>query len=246
MAMRDESVTAAFFQQSSFATHAVVPAHSLVRAPAGLPPELLAALPCGVQTGAGTVLNVMRLKAEDSLIVFGAGAVGLAAVMAAAASGVRDVVAVDVVDSRLQLARELGAALTVNARTEAVVATVRAHRPEGMRFALDTATLAATWAQAVECLAVGGMFAYVSVPKTGGTFGVEVRPLFERFVTLHPIHQGEAVPREFLPQLARLYESGRFPVDRLVTTYAFDQIDRAFEDAHRGTTVKPVLVMGPR
>lgn len=244
MAIGGQAVAAGFFQQSTFATHAVVPAASLVRAPAGLPPALLAALPCGVQTGAGAVLNALRLAPGDSLIVFGSGAVGLAAVMAAAARGVRDVVAVDVVDARLQLAQDLGAALTINARNEDVVAAVRARHPNGVRFALDTANVAATWTQAVECLAVGGVFGYVNVPQPDETFSVRVLPLFERFIKLHPIHNGEAVPRELLPELVRLRQAGEFPVDRLITTYAFDQIDQAFEDARRGVTVKPVLLMG--
>ncbi|MFB6672129.1 alcohol dehydrogenase catalytic domain-containing protein [Streptomyces sp. NPDC056390] len=238
-----EPAGAAFFQQSGFATHALVPERSLVPAPADIPSQLLAALPCGIQTGAGAVFNVFAPSSRDSLVVFGAGAVGLAAVMAASVVGMAKVVAVDLVDDRLDLAKELGATRVVHAGKEDVNLALRSALPDGARFVLDTVGIDATWQQAIACIGVGGTFGYVTIPRPEATYSVHMSPLFERFVTLQAIHNGSAVPRDFLPKLESLYRSGQFPIDRLVRAYPFDQIDKAFADAGKGQSVKPVLVM---
>ena len=108
----DHPVCGCFFGQSSFATHALAYARNTVKVPREAPLEMLAPLGCGIQTGAGTVLNVLKPGGSDTIAVFGCGAVGLAAVMAAHLSGCRTIIAVDRVDSRLELARDLGATHT--------------------------------------------------------------------------------------------------------------------------------------
>ncbi|MYE80283.1 MAG: NAD(P)-dependent alcohol dehydrogenase [Gammaproteobacteria bacterium] len=238
-------VSSAFFQQSSFATLAVAHERTLVPVRTDHPPELLAALPCGVQTGAGAVLNTFRATGGHPLVVIGVGAVGLSAVMAGRIVGTRPIVAVDVVPSRLELARELGADHAVDARAEDVVARLREALPRGARYVLETSATVAGLETGIACLGQGGAIGIVSAPPPGETFPFTTRTLFERVATLHGICQGSSVPRDFLPRLLALHDQGRFPVDRLVTAYDFADINRAVADMERGVAVKPVLVMPP-
>lgn len=236
-------ITSAFFQQSSFATHAIAHEHTLVPVQTDLPPEMLAALPCGVQTGAGAVLNTFAAGAGDSLAVIGVGAVGLSAILAGKLVGTRPLIAVDLVPSRLELALELGATHAFHAGDEDIAAQVREAAPHGVRFALDTSDSLAGLNTGVSCLGQGGAIGIVSAPPPGAAFPFSTRGLFERVGKLQCIVQGSAVPQEFLPRLLRLHEQGQFPYDKLVTTYAFAAIDEALADVKSGKAIKPVLRM---
>jgi len=236
-----QPLSSAFFQQSSFATRALAPQRSLVPVPGDYPAELLAALPCGVQTGAGAVLNTLDLGAGDSLVVFGAGTVGLAAVMAARIRDAATIIAVDITDSRLQLAQELGATHCLHGGDDDVATQIRDILPRGMEFSLDTTGKPAMQNLAVDCLAMGGQCGLVAVGRE--PFPFHLFSVFSRAATVHGVIQGSAVPEEFIPGLLDYYEKGRFPFDRLITVYPFRDINRAFADAAAGTTVKPVLKM---
>lgn len=129
MRRRGQPVSAAFFQQSSFATHALATDRNVVRVPADVPAETLAAFPCGVNTGAGAVMNVLGPRPGEAFAVFGAGAVGLAGLMAARLAGCDPIIAVDVHNGRLALARELGATHTVLGGGGVTVEAVRGGDP---------------------------------------------------------------------------------------------------------------------
>jgi aryl-alcohol dehydrogenase len=239
---KGEWISGSFFQQSSFATHAIAPAEALVKVADDVPPEILAALPCGVMTGAGSVLNAMRVGAQDDLVVFGAGGVGLSAVMAARLTGADPIIAVDVNGERLSLALELGATHVVNAEKEDVVARVMEIVPGGVRQVLDASGAAAAWKAAGQILRYGGTFGSAGVPM-GDTLSGHPPDMFSKAIRIQFIMAGFAVPRIFLPRLIKWYEQGRFPVDRLVKTFSFSQINEAFAEAHSGQAVKPVLLM---
>lgn len=236
-------ITSAFFQQSSFATHAIAHAHTLVPVQTDLPPERLAALPCGVQTGAGAVLNTFAVGTGDPLAVIGAGTVGLSAILAGKLVGATPLIAVDLVPSRLALALELGATHAFHAGEEDVAARVREAAPQGARFVLDTSDSLAGLNTGVSCLGQGGVIGIVSAPPSGAPFPFSTRGLFERVGKLQCIVQGSSVPQKFLPRLLRLHEQGRFPYDRLVTAYEFAAINEALADIKSGKAIKPVLVM---
>ncbi len=238
-----DGVRSHFFGQSAFASHAVVPECNVVVVPREVPLALMAPLGCGVQTGAGAVLNALKVPSGASLVVFGAGAVGLSAVMAARLAGADPIIAVDLVPGRLQLARDLGATHVVDARTQdpmRVIAQVTGGTPD---FTLEAAGTATTFRQALSCLGRRGVCGLV------GAAGPAVTPEFDwahvlmNGITVRGIIQGDSTPRDFLPELIGLFLTGRFPVDRLVTTYPFARINRAVRDAHEGTAVKPVLLM---
>ena len=237
-------LTGAFFQQSSFASHAITLESSVVPVGGDAIPELVAALPCGVQTGAGSVFNTFQVKTGQGLLVVGAGAVGLSAIMAAAVAGAHPVIAVDIVDERLALARELGATHTLN-RTAVDIADALAEiSPGGVQYSFETSGTVQGFEDAVNALGMEGVCGIVTVPLRGEKFLYTPEDLFMRIGALKCIVQGSSVPNEFLPKLMRLHDDGRFPYDRLIRTYPFSDINRAFDDARSGLTVKPVLVMG--
>lgn len=235
-------VSSAFFQQSSFATRAIALEHALVPVRDGLPPEFLAALPCGVQTGAGAVLNTFAMKTGDSLAMFGVGAVGLSAIMAARAVDVFPRIAVDINPSRLERALELGATHALDARSEDVPRRVREWLPHGVSHALESAITAKALSDAVACLGQGGKVGIFSAPAKGDACVIATRALFAKVASLHGIVQGSAAPREFLPRLIAMQQAGQFPFERLITRYEFAEINRAFADLHEGRVVKPVLM----
>jgi aryl-alcohol dehydrogenase len=237
----DTPVRASFFGQSSFATHSLVTERNIVPVPRDAPLHYMAGLSCGVQTGAGAILNAMPVGPGRSVAVFGTGAVGLAAVMAAAASGADEIVAVDRVAHRLALATELGATHAIDT-TERDLAEVSADIVKvtggGADVALDTTTSPAVIRAAVLSLATFGTCGFVSgsaeltVPPTALQLGGR---------SLRGIMGGDINPTVFLPRLLDLHARGKFPFDRLVRNYPFPYINTAINDALDGTTIKPVL-----
>ncbi|MGW4646202.1 NAD(P)-dependent alcohol dehydrogenase [Kitasatospora sp. NPDC004289] len=234
-----------FFGQSSFATHALVTERNAIPVPGGLPPELLAPFGCGVQTGAGAVLNVLRPEPGSTLVVFGAGAVGLAALLAARLTPATGLVAVDVRPERLTLARELGATAVVDATAGDPVAAVRELTGgRGAGYALETSGQPTVLGQAVGALAAGGTCAVVGAPPRGSELALDAAVLLDRTPRIVGVNQGASLPGRFLPALVELFRAGRLPVDRLVRAFPFAEVERAAAAAAGGEVVKPVLVMG--
>ncbi|WP_145909378.1 NAD(P)-dependent alcohol dehydrogenase [Kitasatospora viridis] len=231
-----------FFGQSSFATLALASDRNVVPVPRDLPAEALAPFGCGVQTGAGAVLNVLRPEPGHTLAVFGAGGVGLAAVMAARLTAATRIIAVDLHPARLELARELGATDVVDAREQDAVAAIQELTGgHGADRALETSGVVAVLRQALAALAVGGTLGVVGAPPKGTEVGIDVPQLLDRGPRIIGINQGGSVPQRFLPALIELFRAGRLPVDRLVRAYPFERIERAVADARTGQVVKPVL-----
>ncbi len=241
-AYRDgKPVRASFFGQSSFATHSLVTERNIVPVPRDAPLRYMAGLTCGVQTGAGAMLSAMPVAPGRSVSVFGTGAVGLAAVMAAAASGADEIVAVDRVAHRLRLAAELGATHVIDttgrdlADVSAEVVTVTGG---GADVALDTTTSPAVIRAAVLSLATLGTCGFVSgagdlvLPPTALQLGGR---------SLRGIMGGDINPTVFLPRLLDLHARGRFPFGKLVRNYPFAQVNTAIADSLSGEVIKPVL-----
>lgn len=243
ISLKGEPITSAFFQQSSFATRAIALEHALVPVEGETDPEVLAALPCGVQTGAGAVLNTFAMNEEHSLVMFGVGTVGLSAIMAARMAGVATRIAVDLVPERLEKALALGATHAFDACDEEMVRQIRAILPHGASHSLESSITVEALEAAIDVLGQGGKVGVFSAPPPGQKFPFTTRGLFDRVGSLHGIVQGFSVPREFLPRLIRLQRSGDLPFERLVTVYDFRDIDRAFADAEAGSVIKPVLRM---
>ena len=232
-----------FFGQSSFASFARATECNLVKIDSEMPLQLAGPLGCGVQTGAGAVLNSLQVRPGASLLIIGTGAVGLSAVMAAVIAGASTIIAVDISDSRLRLARELGAAHAVNGRTEDVSARVRAISPHGVDNVLEITALPEMLAQAVDLLAPMGTAALVGGAPVGATAPIDMNRLLNGGRRLRGIAQGDSKPQVFIPQLVQYWRAGRLPLEKLVRTYDFADINTAFDDAALGAAIKPVLVM---
>lgn len=233
-----------FFGQSSFATLALATERNAVPVPDGVPPQVLAPFGCGVQTGAGAVLNVLRPEAGDTVVVFGAGAVGLSALLAARLTPAARLVAVDVRPDRLALARELGATEVVDSTVEDPVEAVRELTGgRGAEHTLETSGHLGALAQAVRSLAVGGTCAVVGAPPRGSELALDVPALLDRVPRIVGVNQGASLPGRFLPALVELHLAGRLPVDRLVRTFPFAAVEQAAAAAGAGEVVKPVLLM---
>ncbi|TDG19961.1 NAD(P)-dependent alcohol dehydrogenase [Paraburkholderia silviterrae] len=243
-----ESVGGYFFSQSSFGTYSLATERNVVKIDPSVPLDLMGPLGCGISTGAGTVLNALRPAAGSSIVVFGAGSVGLSAVMAAKLAGCATIIVVDIVESRLQLARELGATAAINARhpdgVDVVKAVAALTNGLGAEYSIESTANPKVLRQALECLRPTGVCALVG----GAPFGTEATfdmntILFGR--TLRGVIQGDSVPDVFIPRLIELWKQGRFPFDKLVKFYALDEINEACADSESGRVLKPILRPNP-
>ena len=230
-----------FFAQSSFATYALSRENNAIKVPVDAPLELLGPLGCGIQTGAGAVINSLKVRAGSSFASYGAGAVGLSAVMAARVAGATTIIAIDVVPSRLELAKELGATHTINSREVDVIEAVRGITGGGVDFALESTGRPEVLEQGIEALAGLGVIGVVGAPKLGTKAAFDINNLLLGGRSIRGIVEGDSVPKVFIPQLVQLYQQGRFPFDKLVKFYPLEQINQAAEDSTKGITLKPIL-----
>jgi aryl-alcohol dehydrogenase len=231
-----------FFSQSGFATHVVADQRNTIKIDDGIDLAIAGPLSCGINTGAGAVLNVLKPEAGSGFAVFGCGGVGLSAVMAAKAAGCTTIIGVDNVPQRLELALELGATDIVNsAQTEDVTEEIKRLSRGGVNTNLDTTGIPALVNAALFSLAPNGT---TGVCATMGTrvFEIPLGPaLMSPQKKLVGIVEGDATPRIFIPQLIRLHKAGLLPFDKLIKFYSLDEINQAFEDSRTGKTVKPVI-----
>jgi aryl-alcohol dehydrogenase len=230
-----------FMGQGSFATHVVCHDRNVVKVADDAPLELLGPLGCGVITGAGAVINSLKVGVGKSIAIFGTGSVGLSGVMAAKLVGAGKIIAIDLRDDRLKLALELGATHTINPSRESISDGIKEITGSGVDFTLETTAVMPVLRLAIDVLALRGTCGFVG----GAPEDSELT-----FVTSHVMNGGRAIrgiilgdtnPEEFLPKLIELHALGRFPLDRLVTFYPFKDINRAIEDSLTGRSVKPVV-----
>ncbi|MEU9572768.1 NAD(P)-dependent alcohol dehydrogenase [Streptomyces massasporeus] len=236
-----ETLGGHFFGQSSFAERALADERSLVRVDPDVPLESIAPLGCGVQTGVGAVWNVLKPQTGDAVVVLGAGAVGLSAVMAAALTPATRIVAVDRVAERLRLATELGATHTVDtSREDLAEALTGITGGQGADGVVETTGHVGVLRQGVDALAARGTLVVVGAPPFGNEVALDVNGLLggKRIVGLT---LGDSETRTMIPALVHLVKHGRLPLHRLIGTYPFEDIDRAVQDMRSGKTIKPVL-----
>lgn len=233
-----------FFGQSSFSTFAVANERNVVKVPKEAPLELLGPLGCGIQTGAGAVMNALKIGHGASFAAFGAGAVGLSAVMAANVVGATTIIAIDVVPARLALAKEVGATHVVNATEGDAVAAVKEISGGGVQFSLETTALPNVVRQAIDALGVRGTCGIVGAAPPGTEIKIDVTEFMQMSKTVYGIIEGDSVPDIFIPQLIDLFLQGRFPFDKLTKMYPFERINEAASDSEHGRTVKPIIRIG--
>lgn len=228
-----------FFGQSSFGTYGIVNARNVIKVDKDVDLKILGPLGCGIQTGAGTVLNRLKPTFGSSIVIYGCGAVGLSGLMAAKILGCKNIIAVDVHDSRLLLAKELGATHVINGKDSDVVAEVKKITEGGSEFALETTGVPAVVKQCLNALKPLGIAAIVGITPE---MSIDVHnDLMAEGKTMVGVIEGDSVPRVFIPELIAYYKAGKFPFDRLIKFYDFKEIEQAFEDSKTGLTIKPII-----
>ncbi|RYY22061.1 MAG: NAD(P)-dependent alcohol dehydrogenase [Sphingobacteriaceae bacterium] len=231
-----------FFSQSSFATYAIAHKNNVIQVPKDAPLELLGPLGCGIQTGAGAIINSLKVKVGSSVIITGTGAVGLSALMAAKASSATTIIAVDINDERLEFAKELGATHIINSAREDVSKQVLEILPHGVQYGVDTTGRNEVINNILSSLAPVGELVCIGVARK--PLELETNIFLTKGYKIKWINQGDSVPQEFIPKLIHMYQNGQFPFDRLIKKYAFEEINKAVEDSEKGRTIKSVLLIG--
>lgn len=238
---KDDEDVATLFGQSSLATYAIAHESHLVKVDQDVDISIMGPLACGIQTGAGVVLKKLKPEFGSSIAIFGCGGVGLSAVMSANLLGCDKIIAVDVNDDRLELAKELGATHVFNgSETDDIVEEIQSLTDGGVEYSFDSTAVPQVINQALNSLAVNGTLAVVGV---GGEVPVE---MYTDVVipnrTIVGVTQGASVPSIFIPELVKYYNEGRFPFDKLIKKYTLDQLSEALDDMESGETIKPVIV----
>lgn len=235
----DGAINGDFFGQSSFSTYAL--AHQSNTVPIGdkIDFSLVAPLGCSVQTGVGAVLNALRPVLGQSVVVFGAGAVGLSAVMGARIAGCRTIVAVDPIAERRSLAADLGATHTLDPTAAEVVPALAEFTDGGADHVLDTTAIPAVLADAVTILRSRGQLGIVGLGAPTAVLPVGL--IMGKGLRIRGIVEGDSVPQTFIPELIDLYHRGDLPLEKLVSRYDFADFGSAWAAAQSGSAIKPVL-----
>jgi len=236
----DQVIHGSFFGQSSFADFALANERNVVKVREDIPLDILGPLGCGVQTGAGAVMNTFQPRPGASIAIFGVGTVGMSAVLGAIVCGCTTIIAVDINPDRLEMAKELGATHTLNAGDVDPVEATHEITGGGAEFTLECVGNPKVLRQAVDSLPRLGVCGLLGVVAPGTEVSLDM-DLIMNGRTVRGIIEGDAVPDLFIPRLIELYSQGRFPFDRLIKFYPFGEINQAVEDMEKGRVIKPVL-----
>jgi aryl-alcohol dehydrogenase len=237
-----EPLASHFFGQSSFATYSLTTESALVPVPEGLPVEMMGPLACGLSTGAGAVFHTARPLPGASLVVYGVGTVGLAAIMAATNSPATTIIAVDRHASRLRMATEMGATHVVDATDTNVVEAINDICGGPADLALECTGVISVVRQAVDSVGMRGTCILIGGAPAGAEFSVDhLSTLWGKSIVGTLGGSGRSL--RLIGGLMGLYAQGRFPFDRLVEYFPLERIEEAVEASYSGDVIKPVLTM---
>lgn len=240
------ALNGSFFGQSSFAAKSLVHKNSLVKVLPETPLDLFAPIGCGQITGAGTVLNVLDIQSKDSVAIFGCGGVGLAAIMAAKIRNAKQIIAIDLFENRLELAKELGATHVIGAdiakdKAKLIAKSRELCPPTGFPNAIDTTGVPSMVGTILQCTSLRGRTIVL------GAAPMEVRAEMspaEHVITgriYQGVTEGDSIPSKMVPYLIDQHNQGNYPLEKLIKYYPAKDFQRAFDDMHAGTTIKAVL-----
>ncbi|WP_131785975.1 NAD(P)-dependent alcohol dehydrogenase [Protofrankia symbiont of Coriaria ruscifolia] len=243
LSLAGTTVGSNFFGQSSFGTHAIAHERNVVKVSDLAPLSLVGPLGCGIQTGAGAVLNSLDCEAGASLVVLGGGSVGLSAVLAAVVRELTTIIVVEPLQARRDLALSLGAIHAIDPADGPLSEQIRSIVPDGVDYAVDTTAIVPVLEQTLLSLAHRGTLGILGVPADP-TSALSVNLIQAQVlgVTITGIVEGDSDPDRFIPELLELHQAGRFPFEKMITTMPFTQINEAVAAQHRGEAVKIVLV----
>jgi len=229
---------------AAFAEYATVSRRSVVRIDPALPWDEAALFGCAVITGAGAVYNTARMEAGSRVAVVGLGGVGFASLLAALAGGARQVVAVDMLESKLELARSLGASACVNAADPEAIAKVRDLTAGGVDYAFEMAGNVAALELAYRITARGGTTVTAGLPNPAARWSLQAVSLIAEERTLKGSYVGSCVPARDVPRFIAMYRQGVLPVDRLLSErIRLEEINPALDRLARGESIRQVIMM---
>jgi aryl-alcohol dehydrogenase len=240
---KGERLNGHFFGQSSWATHSLAYERNIVKVDKSAPLELLGPMGCGITTGAACVLSTFNPEAGTSIAIFGAGSVGLAALMAANLAGCTTIIAVDIKPQRLELAKELGATHGINGLEVDAVEAIKDITGGGADYTIELTANPKIARQAIDSLGTMGTCALIGAAALGTEYSFDMNDvmLAGKRIVGH-IESGNLGPKLFVPRLVQLQQQGKFPLEKIVTTYKLDEVNKAAHDTEAGVSVKPVLV----
>lgn len=232
-----------FFGQSSFATMAIANERNVLKLDDDADLAALAPLGCGIQTGAGGVLRSLAAKSGETLVILGAGAVGLSALLGGLIAGCSTIIVVEPQEGRRAVATQLGATHVLDGQGD-VAAAVRGILPEGVDMVLDTSGYMPVVQQSVNMIANRGRVGLLGVPGSlDAALSVPILQLLTQGGTVRGIVEGDSDPAVFLPELIAHHKAGRLPIETFSKTYRLDEINQAIDDAHHGNCIKAVLLV---
>ncbi len=233
-----------FLGVSCFAEETVLPQEGVVRVPDDVPLEIAAVCGCSVMTGVGVTTNTLKVQPGSSVLVVGAGGVGLCAIMGARLCGAAQIIAADLNSAKLETAKQFGATDVVNTGEEDLARTVRRMTGGGVEFAVEAIGLPDLVAQAVRSLRAGGIAAAVGIAKPGARVELPLLELVDQEKQLRGSIYGSTRPGLDFPRLFDLYRHGRLPLDQLLShRFRLDEINQAYEALQRGELTRAVVVL---
>jgi aryl-alcohol dehydrogenase len=231
------------FNQSSFATETIVDDRNVTVIDSDIDLRKVGPLGCGFVTGSGTVFNGLKPEVGSSIAIFGTGAVGLGALMAAKIAGCSKVICIDIVPKRLEIAKGLGADYVINSKENDAVAEVKKITGGGTNYIIDTTGITPVMQQGFDSLASGGIFVPLAVTRHEFKIDHPFADLTAYEKTVKGVLMGEAVPQKAIPELIEFWQQGKFPFDSLEKFFTLDQINEANQASSSGEVIKPVLII---
>jgi S-(hydroxymethyl)glutathione dehydrogenase/alcohol dehydrogenase len=232
-----------FLGVSCFSERTVVPEQGVVPIAPDIPFEVAALVGCAVMTGVGAVMNTARVVPGASVLVIGAGGVGLNCVMGARLVGADPIIVADVIDAKLEAAMDFGATHTVNARTHDLVEGVRELAKDGVDYSFEAIGNPKTMSAAFATLRRGGTATAVGIAPFGSEMSINAGDLVYSEKTLKGSYYGSARPQADMPRLLELYQHGKLPIDKLITRrYKLEEVNEAYDALLKGEVARSVLI----
>ncbi|RJG02912.1 zinc-dependent alcohol dehydrogenase family protein [Noviherbaspirillum sedimenti] len=228
---------------SAFAEHAVVSRNSCVKIEADIDPVEAALFGCAVLTGVGAAINTARVQAGTTAAVFGLGGVGLCAMLGALASGAREVIAVDLHDSKLEVAKSLGATAVFNARDPDLVDKIKSLTRGGVDFSFEMAGSTHAMEAAYRVTRRGGTTVTAGLPHPDAKWNLQQLSLVAEERTVKGSYIGSCVPMRDIPRYIGLYQAGKLPIDKLMgQRLTLEEVNLGFDRLHAGESLRDVIV----
>ena len=228
---------------SGYSQYTIAVPGSLVKVDSSLPFEHATLFGCAVMTGTGAAMNTANIQAGQSVAVFGLGGVGLAAVIGAKACNAGDIIAVDLLDSKLEMAKNLGATHVVSAKDNNPVEVIQDLTHGGVEIAIESVGNVEVLAQAYESTMRGGTTVAIGLPHPDHQFSIPAVTLSAMEKTVKGSYQGSCTPTRDIPRFIDMFHSGQLPVDQLLTdTIKLEEINEGFDRLHKGEVARQVIL----